>query len=183
MSALVICFTFLDSLQAALMEIYGSYPYTSIPRWVAALATSAPMAPRPITPSFLPLISQPANAFLLFSVSLVMLSSSALALHHSIPPTISREAMSIPAITSSFTPLALAPGVLNTTMPFCAQESSGMLLTPAPARPTASRFSGSSISCMEALRTRTASASAALSVISYPAGNSSVPHFAMGFKQ
>ena len=161
MSALVICFTFLDSLQAALMEIYGSYPYTSIPRWVAVLA----------------------NAFLLFSVSLVMLSSSALALHHSIPPTISRDAMSMPAITSSFTPLALAPGVLNTTIPFWAQESRGILLTPAPARPTASRFSGSSISCMEALRTRTASASAALSVISYPAGNSSVPHFAMGFKQ
>ena len=57
------------------------------------------------------------KCLLLFSVSLVMLSSSALALHHSIPPTISRDAMSMPAITSSFTPLALAPGVLNTTMP------------------------------------------------------------------
>ena len=31
----------------------------------------------------------------------------------------------------------LAPGVLKTTIPFLAQESSGMLLTPAPARPIA----------------------------------------------
>ena len=37
---------------------------------------------------------------------------------------------------------ALAPGVLKTTMPFSAQEVRGMLLTPAPARATARRFSG-----------------------------------------
>ena len=75
------------------------------------------------------------------------------------PSTISREASSIPAMTISFTPLAFAPGVLNTTMPFWAHFSKGMLFTPAPARATASRFSGSSISCMEALRTRMPSAS------------------------
>ena len=86
------------------------------------------------------------------------------ALTHSIPPTTSRAANSMPAITSSFTPLALAPGVLNTTIPFWAHLSRGMLLTPAPALATASRFSGRSISCMEALRTRTPSASFILSV-------------------
>ena len=39
----------------------------------------------------------------------------------------SRAARSIPAITISLTPLALAPGVLNTTIPFSAHLSSGIL--------------------------------------------------------
>ena len=45
-------------------------------------------------------------------------------------------------ITSSFTALALAPGVLNTAMPASEQRSKGMLLTPEPARAMASRFWG-----------------------------------------
>ena len=45
------------------------------------------------------------------------------------------------AMTSSFTALALAPGVLNTTIPFSEQRSMGMLLVPAPARAMARRDS------------------------------------------
>ena len=86
----------------------------------SGMATSAPMAPSPMIPSFLPLISQPANCFFCFSASLSMFSLSFCWATHSIPPTISRDARSIPASTSSFTPLALAPGVLNTTIPFSA---------------------------------------------------------------
>lgn len=83
-----------------------------------------------------------------------------------IPPTISLAASSIPAITSSFTPFAFAPGVLNTTIPSSAQRSSGILFTPAPARAIAFKFSPNSISCILALRTRITSASAAFSVFS-----------------
>ena len=59
---------------------------------------------------------------------------------------ISREPSKIPAITSSLTAFAFAPGVLNTTIPFSAHLSSGMLLTPAPALATASKLSLYSIS-------------------------------------
>ena len=128
------------------------------------MATLTPIAPRPMTPNFLPITSVPANFFFSFSAALAMSALSLDALTHSIPPTTSRAANSMPAITSSFTPLALAPGVLNTTIPFSAHLSRGMLLTPAPALATASRFSGSSSSCMEALRTRTPSASFILSI-------------------
>ena len=62
--------TSLERFHAALTETYGSYPYTSIPSAIAALATNCPIAPRPMTPSFLPLISCPADAFLAFSVAL-----------------------------------------------------------------------------------------------------------------
>ena len=44
---------------------------------------------------------------------------------------ISRDASKSPATTSSFTPLAFAPGVLNATIPFFAYSSNGILLTPA----------------------------------------------------
>ena len=54
----------------------------------------------------------------------------------------SREPMSMAQNTSSFTALALAPGVENTTTPSLEQRSMGMLLTPAPARETARRLSG-----------------------------------------
>lgn len=37
------------------------------------------------------------------------------------------------AIMSSFTALAFAPGVLNTTIPFSVHRSTGILFTPAPA--------------------------------------------------
>ena len=45
------------------------------------------------------------------------------------------------ANTSSLTELALAPGVLNTTMPRLEQASTGTLLTPTPARATATTLS------------------------------------------
>ena len=45
----------------------------------AAWATLAPMAPRPMTPRVLPMISPPANCFLAFSADLPTFSSSALA--------------------------------------------------------------------------------------------------------
>ena len=125
-----------------------------MPSASAALATSAPMAPRPTTPSFLPLISPPANELLPFSTSLPTLSPSPLSvLAHSMAGMTFREEISRPAMTSSLTALAFAPGVLNTTMPCSLHLSSGILLTPAPARAIASRLSGSSISCMEAERT------------------------------
>ena len=69
----------------------------------------------------------------------------------------SRPASSRPASVSSHTALALAPGVLNTHTPACEQRSMGMLLTPAPARAMDSSVAGSSMSCMDALRTNTAS--------------------------
>ncbi len=68
-----------------------------------------------------------------------------------------RAARNMPASTSSFTALALAPGALNTGMPFFESASTGMLLVPAPARPTARRMSGIATLCMSAERTRMAS--------------------------
>ena len=65
----------------------------------------------------------------------------------------------MPQSTSSLTELALAPGVLNTTMPSSAQRSSGMLLTPAPARAMARSPAGKVISFMSAERTSTPAAS------------------------
>ena len=91
-----------------------------MPSAAAAFATFCPIAPRPMTPSFLPRISVPANAFFAFSAVFAMSASAALAFTHSIPPMTSRLASSIAASTSSFTPFAFAPGVLNTTMPFFA---------------------------------------------------------------
>ncbi len=60
---------------------------------------------------------------------------------------------------SSFTALELAPGVLNTTTPWRAKRSIGMLLKPAPARAMASMPWGRVISCMEELRMMMPSAS------------------------
>ena len=100
----------------------------------------------------------PANAFFAFSADFAMFSSAALAFTHSTPPTMSRLARSMAAITSSLTPFALAPGVLNTTMPFFAYSACGMLLTPAPARATARSLSPGTSSSIFAERTNTASA-------------------------
>ena len=158
------CFTSLESFHAASTEIYGSYPYTSIPRAAAAFATRIPIAPRPITPSFLPRSSVPANRFFSFSA---IFSRSSFCLSDRtqyIPPTMSLAASSIPAITSSFTPFALAPGVLNTAIPCSEHFPRGMLLTPAPALPITQSLSENSISCITALLTRIASASSILSV-------------------
>ena len=68
------------------------------------------------------------------------------------------------AITSSFTEFALAPGVLNTTIPSSEHLSTGILLTPAPALAIATKSPENSVSCKEAERTKSASASDILSV-------------------
>jgi len=78
-------------------------------------------------------------------------------LHHSTASTTRREASSIPVSAISLTAFAFAPGELNTTTPRSASLSTGMLLTPAPARATQWTLSGMSISCMFALRTMIAS--------------------------
>ena len=117
-------------------EMYGSYPSTSMPRWRGHIGhlhadgaqaddaqASCPQAParqtgfcpfppacrwrRPGRPAFWP---TPCRCL----------------------PC--GEASSSPPSTSSFTALALAPGVLNTTMPASLHLSTGILLTPAPAR-------------------------------------------------
>jgi len=68
----------------------------------------------------------------------------------------------MPAITSSFTALALAPGALNTGTPRSLIFLTGMLLVPAPARPMAFTVGGMSMPCMSAERTRMASGSVTL---------------------
>ena len=119
------------------------------------MATRMPMAPRPTTPSVLPWISGPAKALLPFSTNFSTWSPWPFRVFtQSMAGPIFREVRNREASTSSFTALALAPGVLNTTMPFSRHLSTGMLFTPAPARAMASRFSPSSMSCMEAERTR-----------------------------
>ena len=70
-----------------------------------------------------------------------------------------RAAISMPASTSSFTALALAPGALKTGTPRALMALTGMLLVPAPARAIAFTLAGMSIACMSAERTSTASGS------------------------
>src|SRR5437868_4758565 len=67
--------------------------------------------------------------------------------------------MSMPASTSSFTAFAFAPGALNTGTPRLESAGTGMLLTPAPARPTALSDGPNSNLCRSAERTRMASGS------------------------
>ena len=113
------------------------------------------MAPRPTTPKALPWISGPANWLLPFSTSLLTWSPWPFRVFtQSMAAGIFREVRNRAQSTSSFTALAFAPGVLNTTMPCSEHFCTGMLFTPAPARAMASRFSGSSMSCMAAERTR-----------------------------
>ena len=99
------------------------------------------------------------------------------------PPTTSLDASKRPAITSSLTPLALAPGVLNTTIPLSAHLSSGILLTPAPARAIALTFVPSSISCILALLTSTTSASLISSVTVYFSSKPLSPTLEIGLRQ
>ena len=73
---------------------------------------------------------------------------------------ICRAASSMPAITSSFTALALPPGALNTGTPRRLIASTGMLLVPTPARPIAHTLAGIDIACRSAERTRIATGSA-----------------------
>ena len=123
------------------------------------------MPPRPITPRVLPLSSCPLNWLLPFSTCFAMSSSSEVAQFEA--ATIFLLARSMPAITSSFTALALAPGVLKTTMPFSAHASTGILFTPTPARAIASSSSENSIDFMSWLRTTIPHASSIFSTSSY----------------
>src|SRR6478736_1924946 len=129
-----------------------------MPSASAQLATSTPMAPSPITPSVRPGSSEPTKSFLPFSTATSMAESSPVwARANSQAGPMLRTAMNRPAMTSSFTALALAPGVLKTGMPRAASAATGMLLVPAPARATAITESGSAILCMSAERSSTAS--------------------------
>ena len=132
-----------------------------MPSSMAQLATREPMAPRPMTPRVLPLISLPTNCFLPFSTLFAMAGSPARpCVHWAAAGTLRLPAMSIP-MTSSATALALAPGVLKTTMPCSLHRSRGMLLTPAPARAMASRPSLKVVFSRSALRTRMPSGASA----------------------
>ena len=139
--------------QAASTDRKGSQPTTFMPRRTAMLATRPPIAPRPMTPRVLPWSSQPANLDLFFSTVLAASASSFRVPTHSIPATMSREASRSAQTASSLTPLALAPGVLKTTMPSLVHLSRGMLLTPAPARAMAKSSGLKSMSSILAERT------------------------------
>ena len=145
-------------------------------------ATKTPIAPSPITPILFPFNSLPAYCFFCFSTSFARFSSDAFSLTQLYPPMISRDASKSPATTSSFTPLAFAPGVLNATIPFFAYSSNGILLTPAPALATARRLSGTARSCIAALLTKTASALSKSSITLKSSVNKSSPLLAIGFK-
>ena len=126
------------------------------------------MAPRPITPRVLPLISGPAKLDLPFSTFLETSSPLPLRVsHHFEPAIILREERNSAQRTSSLTALAFAPGVLNTHIPFPVHLSTGMLLYPAPALAIESTLDGISVSCMDAERTITASGEAQSSVQKY----------------
>ena len=131
-----------------------------MPRSRPSRAIKLPIAPSPRTPRVLPCSSAPANCFLLASSSGAISSAPRCGSRDEIkfiPPTISRDAKSMPAATSSFTALALAPGVLNTTMPLLVQWSRGILLTPAPALAMALTDSGISPALSLWLRSNIAS--------------------------
>src|SRR5688572_18758209 len=88
----------------------------------------------------------------------------------------------MPATTSSLTALALAPGALNTGTPIFESSFTGMLLTPAPARPTARRFFSNFMPCMSAERTRiTSGAFDSLTIWKRSAGRRCRPTCAIGF--
>ena len=124
-----------------------------------------PMAPSPTIPRVFPAISCPANCDLPFSTA--PLTSSVRPFAQSRAAGTFLAARKRPQSTSSLTALALAPGVLKTTIPFSAQRSRGMLFTPAPALAMARRLSENSISCISWLLTSIPSASSILSVSMY----------------
>ena len=112
--------TALDRRQAASIDSAGSKPSTFMPSASAMSATMEPMAPRPTMPSVLPRSSPPANRAFSFSSSACMAAESVMPpsdCAYAMPGRMPRVASSMPANTSSFTALALAPGVLKTTMP------------------------------------------------------------------
>ena len=67
-----------------------------------------------------------------------------------------RAASNNPAITSSLTAFALAPGALKTGTPRFESMATGTLLVPAPARATASTPGAIVMACMSAERSRIA---------------------------
>ena len=71
--------------------------------------------------------------------------------------TTGRLAINKLKIANSRTALALAPGVLNTTIPFSVMAGIGILFVPAPARATAFTEPGISILCISAERSKIAS--------------------------
>src|SRR6185369_9526930 len=140
-----------------------------MPSRMAASATRLPILPRPTTPSVWPGSSRPANCFLPSS-TLDSRSSSFNWRTKSRAGARFLAAISIPASTSSFTALALAPGALNTGMPRLESAATGMLLTPAPARPTARSDGPNSWRCRSCERTTIASGSAASFTTVYCSG-------------
>src|SRR6266478_2079446 len=154
-----------------------------MPSLIAASATRLPILPRPITPSVCCGSSMPANCFFSASTRFARVSSSQLSEPtNRTAGTRLRAAISIPARTSSFTALAFAPGALNTGTPRFDNAATGMLFTPAPARPTALREGPNSRRCRSAERTRMASGSAASFTTAYcSAGKRFRPTWAMLF--
>src|SRR5712691_1651732 len=169
-------------LHAASTVMCGSWPSTFMPRRIAASATRLPILPRPMIPSVCPGSSEPANCLLPSSTC----SSNSEEVFN--PRTKSRAgarlraARSMPARTSSFTALAFAPGALNTGTPRFDSVPTGMLFTPAPARPTALREGPNSCLCRSAERTRMACGSFASVTTAYcSAGKRFRPTWAMLF--
>src|SRR6185436_7735488 len=137
-----------------------------MPRRIAESATRLPTLPRPITPSVWPGSSKPANCFLPSSTRFSRLSGPRLRTKSSAGPRL-RAAISMPASTSSFTALAFAPGALNTGTPRLESATTGMLLVPAPARPSAASEGPNSYLCRSCERTRIASGSPASFTTAY----------------
>ncbi len=126
------------------------------------------MAPRPMTPSVFPGNSNPTNCF--FPASTALLSASPVSVNsltYSRALQRLRAPISMPAMASSLTAFALAPGALKTGTPLALIASMGMLLVPAPARPIAATVSGISMSCILYDRTSMASGCAISDATSY----------------
>src|ERR1700694_54871 len=152
-----------------------------MPRRIAASATRLPILPRPTMPSVCPGSSDPANCFLPSSTRLSMSEppSFRLCTNFSAGARL-RAASSMPASTSSFTALAFAPGALNTGTPRLDSAATGMLFTPAPARPTAFSEGPNSCLCRSAERTRIACGSfASFTTVYCSAGRRFRPTWAM----
>ena len=139
------------------------------------MATSTPIAPNPMTANVFPWISVPAKFDLFASTSLATPSCPSRPRTYSTPPMTSRLANNIPVSTISLTALALAPGVLNTTIPSSLHASTGILFTPAPALAMANSSGFLGRSCIFALRTIMASGFSMASDVSYVSSNTFRP--------
>ena len=144
-------------LHAASTVISGSCPSTCMPSLIAASATRQPTFPRPTMPSVWPASSRPAKCFLPASTtsSIAGAAGSSAATKRSAGARL-RAAINMPARTSSLTAFAFAPGALNTGTPRALKAATGMLLVPAPQRPTACTLCGNSRRCRSAERSSTA---------------------------